>query len=476
MNKCLKRIIEKIIMDSKEEKEEKEESFEEYQRRSILHFQEYLIAAFIGIPESRLSNSPIFNENIMGNELLINSNSVIEENQMEDKRERSEKIRPGGEMDEEDCQKSKRANTSSPIKLPLVRKKITLYRILELKSGKKFIFNDDDGKDILINSKIEPNLFIRKLVSRIPESMKERLEFLSHFVNDEQNEVIKIDEIETRDYINPSEQLNYKKIFTNLKEELYNAYLKEIRLKRIFRKVLQRWRIRRIDRKFEKEIDPITLMEPEKEVYLYDLYGNKKYTFDAKSLSNWIETRLMYSEGGFPIPMYPSNPWTNVEFTYYQMITIYNQLKENGELGWGLVTLRKYNFNKNQWLKYHNSALTLSAIRTSLKKLDSYDSREMLEDFIYLKMDELHIFSPNYITNAYRQAIIKVPNHWYLEEFKGVAFNHYEAEHFGWNIERTINDRCRRIFRKQDQFINELIKMNIIQPRNNLPIPLNLSI
>ena len=152
------------------------------------------------------------------------------------------------------------------------------------------------------------------------------------------------------------------------------------------------------------------------------------------------------------------------------MITIYNQLKESGELGWGLVTLRKYNFDRSKWLRYHNSALTLSAIRISLKKLDSYDSREMLEDFIYLKMDELHIFSANYITYAYRQAIMKVPNHWYLEEFKAVAFNHYEAEHFGLNIDRTINDRCRRIFRKQQQFINEMIKMNVIvSPPLSLP-------
>lgn len=457
-------------MDNKEEKEEKNDNnesdnnFEEYQRQSIIHFREYLIAALIGIPNVELTNSPIFNDNISPNdELLTNICKMIEEtNKENDIKGRSEKIRQASEMDEEDCQPSKRANINTT---KLVRKKITLYRILHLKSGKKFIFNDDDGKEILLNVELEPNLFIRKLVSRIPESIKNRLEFLSQFINEEMNEVVKVDEIETQEYIDPSEQLDLKKIFINLREQLYEAYLKEVRLRNAFRKLLQRWRIRRIDRKFEKEIDPITLMEPEKEVYLYDLYENKKYTFDAKSLANWIETKLLYSEGGFPMPMYPKNPWTNIDFTYYQLISIYNQLKEKGELRWGLVTFRKYDFNKTKWFRYHNSALTLTAIRNSLNNLDSYDSREILEDFIYLKMDELHIFSPNYITNAYHQAVLKVPHHWYLEELKAVAFDHYEAEHFGSNIDRTINDRCRRIFRKQEQFMDELIKANIIAPR-----------
>ena len=91
-------------------------------------------------------------------------------------------------------------------------------------------------------------------------------------------------------------------------------------------------------------------------------------------------------------------------------------------------------------------------------------------------MDELHIFSPNYVTNAYRQAILKVPNHWYLEEFKAVAFNHYEADHFGWNIDRVINDRCRKIFKKQQQFVNEMIKMNIVpSPPSSLSSSLSSS-
>jgi hypothetical protein len=453
-------------MDNKEEKkegDESEESYETYQRQSIIHFREYLIAALIGIPDVQLTNSPIFNESNITSELLMDTSQMIEENNIvNDIRDKSDKVRCASEMDEEDCQLSKKPNTKVYNTIHLVRKKITLYKVLQLKSGEKFIFSDDDGKEILLNATIEPNVFIRKLVSKIPETIQYRLEFLSKFINEEMNEVMYVDQLETNEYIDPSQQFNPKQLFTNLKEQLYSAYLKEVRLKRAFRNLLQRWRINRINRKSENEIDPITLVEPEKVVYLYDLDTNKRYTFDAKSLANWIEAQLLYSEGGFPIPKYPKNPWTNIDFTYYQLISIFNQLKEKGELHWGLVTFRKYNFNKSLWLRYHNSALTLSAIRTSLRNLDSYDAREILEDFIYLKMDELHIFSPNYVTNAYRQAIVKAPNHWYLEEFKAVAFNHYEADHFGWNIDRAINDRCRKIFKKQQQFVNEMIKMNIV--------------
>lgn len=476
-NKCLKKRNTEKIMDNKEEKEEEtdiEDNFEEYQRQSIEHFRDYLIAAFIGIPEMELSNSPIFNMNI-SSDILLNTNEIIEENRIGNEhsaiKDKSDKVRSASDMEEEDCQPSKKPNIS--IQSKKVRKKITLYKILELKSGEKFVFSDDDGKELLLTVDIEPNLFIRKLLSKIPETIEYRLLFLSRFINEEMNEIMFVDQIETNEYIDPSEQFNPKNIFTNLKEQLYTAYLKEVRLKQAFRKLLQRWRIRRIDKKAEKggrDIDPITLMEPVKEIYLYDLETQKKYIFDAKSLSNWIETNLLYSEGGFPMSMYPKNPWTNIDFTYYQLISIYNQLKEKGELQWGLITFRKYNFDKKVWSRYHNSALTLSAIRTSLRNLDSCDSRELLEEFIYLKMDELHIFSPNYVTNAYHQAIIKVPNHWYLEEFKAVTFIHLESEHFGWNNDRMINERCRKIFKKQEQFIDELIKSNIIAPRNSRPI------
>jgi hypothetical protein len=175
-----------------------------------------------------------------------------------------------------------------------------------------------------------------------------------------------------------------------------------------------------------------------------------------------IETNLMYQEYGFPIPILPKNPKNNVEFSYKQMISIYNQLKELGELRWGLTTLREYNFSKNRWHMYHRSALTMNAIKTSIAALETFESRELLSDFIFAKMDDLGIRYNNYTFNMYQVAMARASKHWYLEKLKALAIIHYEAEHFGHNKSRMINANCLKIFRKQTQFMNDLKAKNII--------------
>ena len=131
----------------------------------------------------------------------------------------------------------------------------------------------------------------------------------------------------------------------------------------------------------EKEIDPITLSEPEKEVYIYDWKNKRKFIFDAKSLAILIESKLMYHEYGFAVPQYPKNPKNNVEFSYKQLVSLYNQLKVHGESRWGFTTLREYNFNKNRWHMYHKSALTMNSIRFNISLLDTYEARDLFSDF-----------------------------------------------------------------------------------------------
>ncbi len=343
----------------------------------------------------------------------------------------------------------------------LVPKKILRFNYLNLVSH-EYRFQDDEGKDILLTPTLEPNLYIRKLVERIPFSVRGRLEFLSRFLHPPDNQVLAVDFMDSSEMICPTEQLSIDTIFTDLKEQLYTAYLMEMRLRRAFRNVLQRWRVYSIRKKEIANMDPITLNEPKKPVEVYNMTTRTCYRFDATSLATWIESNLNYSEGGFAVPMNPRNPWTNVEFTYPELVSIYYQLKHHGELRWAFSTFREYQFNRPRWQLYHSSALTMRAIRSSLTHLDSYDSRELLEDFIYLKMEELDIYTNSYIQNAYHQAILRVPHHWYLEEFKAVAFQHYEAEHYGQNRRRFIHNRCDQIFKKQDHFLRELQHLGII--------------
>jgi len=244
--------------------------------------------------------------------------------------------------------------------------------------------------------------------------------------------------------------------------------LVELRLRRAMRNVLTRWRIKRMDRAIQEKTDPITLYDPVKEVVLYDMQLKRKFYFDAKSIAIHIETALLYQEGGFAIPMYPRNPWNNLEFTYRQLLSLYLQLRTHGELRWGLSTLRALDFNKSRWQRYHHSAITMRAIHASLFSLESLNARELLEDFIVLSLEKCGNVSEDTIV-FYREAMIRVPHHWYLERWKTLAYQHYEAQHFGMHRSMHLTSACRDLYHKQYSFVKDLVRLGVIRKIDAVP-------
>ena len=339
----------------------------------------------------------------------------------------------------------------------IIRDRTPQYTYLKLKSGEEFHFKEEDSNNLLIKD-IESNRLIRNIISNIPSRVGERIVYLGKFNWDEEDES---DEEEGEEEEENQVKVQ-KRYIGNLKDAVYTAYIKEWRLRFLFRRVLLLWRVYKMNKVCEKEIDPITLSEPEKEIYMYDWSNRRKFVFDAKSLATLIESKLMYNEYGFPVPQCPRNPKNNVEFSYKQLVSLYYQLKTQGELRWGFTTLREYNFNKNRWQLYHKSALTMNSIKSNLLLLDSYEARELFTDFIFAKMDELGLAHSNYIYDVYQLAMVKVPMHWYLERLKSLAVSHYEATHFGHNRDRNINAACIKIFKKHNQFMRDLRTKNII--------------
>ena len=327
---------------------------------------------------------------------------------------------------------------------------------VKLQSGEELFFTDEDGIEIMLNKESEPSRLIRNIISKVPLSIEDALNYLAKFDYK--------DNFKEENYdLMTDEQKNLRTIFLkNLKEQVYSAYIKESRLRFAFQRLLVLWRTYKMNKSTVREEDPITLTLPEKEVYLYDWTVRKRFVLDAKSLSNLIESKLLYQEYGFPLPIYPKNPKNNVEFTFEQLVSIYNQLREHGELLWGLVTLKKFNFNKQRWQLYHKSALTINAIRTNLNLLDTFEARELLLDFVFAKMDELNIPATVYIVNAYKVAVLRIPTHWYLEKFKKVAIIHYEAEHFNHNNTISINRSIIKIFKLQGIFLQDLKNKKLI--------------
>jgi hypothetical protein len=315
---------------------------------------------------------------------------------------------------------------------------------LQLSSGYVLKFQKKDGRNLLLPHWFESNEFVRKIVSRGLRSVATRLHYLSHIINEEEG------------YDEDGNMTYY-----DLKEQVMESFIVEKRLRNAMRNVLMRWRNYQIDKRHQDIVDPITLSQPDKQVVLYDWSMKRKFIFDAKSLAIHIETALLYHEEGFAVPCYPRNPWTNLDFTYRQLVSIYEQLKIHGELRWGFLTLRQHNFNKYIWHKYHHTSITLKAVQTSLVQLDSASARDLLEDFIIMKINEVEEVTP-FLVNVYRTAITHLPRHWIIEQWKKATFLHYESQHFGWNRTAVINEIRYGLLRKQTQLIHELKEKELI--------------
>ena len=309
---------------------------------------------------------------------------------------------------------------------------------MKLDSGEEFYYTEEDGKSLL--QIYEPNIMLRNILSQIPRRISHRLRYLFKF--------------------NHAEITEGPHHFTNIYDAVITGYIRECRLRRIFRNVLQRWRVYKMNRAPVTLVDPITLSSPEKTVTLYDWNTRRKYLFDAKSLATLMESHLLYHEYGFSVPHMPRNPWTNIEFTYIQLVSLYEQLQAHGELRWGLTTLRHHQFNRGNWELYHRPALTMKAIRASITLLDSRAAREMLEDFIIRQMEECRIPITDNILHMYSIAIQRVPNHWYLESFKCIACQYWEAEQFGVRAPMILT-MCKTLFKKQSVFAKELRELGI---------------
>lgn len=327
---------------------------------------------------------------------------------------------------------------------------------LRLRSGDTYLFEATDGNDILLPEHEEPDPYLRKLVAAIPSSITQRMIYLSRFVPSAQ--------MEESDQWNEIVESNPPTAIVCLRTQLFSAYLKEMKLRIAFRKVVQRWRIRAMDRRETgPQIDPITLEAPLKPVTVYDFSNKKKYVFDAHSISSYIESKLLYHENGFASPIYPRNPWTNARFSYTQLVSLYQQLRAHGEVKWAFLTFRECQFDESRWLLYQGSSLTMNAIRSSIVALDTADGRDLLEDFLIASMDELQYTINDSVLSAYRVAMQHLPQHGYIQSCKKIALMHYEAVHFQLNRKHMIRDACRRVFSRQWNFFQELFEKKLIR-------------
>ncbi len=370
--------------------------------------------------------------------ILINNNNMLSNMKIKLIKMRKEIREKEKEKEEENRKNKKRKKIKRDIKY------VTNY--IKLITGEELHFKEEDNNKypLLLPNWYLSDELIRNIVRRIPQQVNKRIQYLGKF----QLPIIAMD---------PS--YGYYETIRNI---VYETYYKEFKLRWKFRALLQRWRIYKMDKLYVYNPDPITLCDPEKPIIIYDRKAKKKFVFDAKSLANSINSNLLYYENGFAIPQFPKNLITNTPFLYIELISIYYQLQQAGEAKWALSTLKSFNFNKVRWEFYNKSILFYKAIQNEIKKLDTFDGRELFLDFVISKLEEYNLHPTNYVIKAYERGLIYLSNHFYIQSLKPIVLLHYEAEHFKVNKEQTIKTLFMRLYKHQSKFIKEMVQKGFL--------------
>jgi len=381
------------------------------------------------------------------NEIIIPNMEEREQEQEQEQRQQTNNnkelfLEVKRKMREKQKQQLKYKKLTSNKKKKLIRdiKSITDY--IQLITGEELCFDESENNSypLLLPTYIIADELIRNILRRIPYSPKKRIEYLGKFRLPEKRA--------DSNYI-------YHEV---IRDSIYENYYKEYKLRFLFRILLQKWRIHKLDAEYTEIPDPITLQEPDKPITIYDWKANKKFVFDAKSLSNSINSDLLYYENGFAIPHSPKNLITNLPFTYPELVSIYYQLKNTGESKWAFSSLKELNFNKPRWELYNKQQLFYNAIRNEIIKLDSYDGRELFIDFIVSRLEQYELNPSDFIIRAYEKGVIYMSNHYYIQSLKPIILLHYEAQYFKINKELAIKTAFLKLYKNQSKFIKDMIK------------------
>lgn len=155
-----------------------------------------------------------------------------------------------------------------------------------------------------------------------------------------------------------------------------------IRMRAAFKRLLTTWLRRRCERVALPTTDPISLAEFERPVVIYDMAGRSRYQFEAQGLMVHIKNQLHNVNYGFPQPIIPRNPLTNLPFSLGQLVSIHTQLLTHGRSYWAFSALMECEGHLGRFFQLHEPALRKAAVQSHVfGEMNAYSAEEF-HDFI----------------------------------------------------------------------------------------------
>lgn len=146
-------------------------------------------------------------------------------------------------------------------------------------------------------------------------------------------------------------------------DRLFALLLVEAKCRLAFKRLLNNWLKRRSDKIPLNTDDPITLCPYNEPLIVYDITNRSRHCFESKSLMTNIYHQLRYSFGGFPKPLNPMNPITNIPFNTGQLLHIFDSAIRLGYWSVEFMAFRAAAFNINLYTYVQERPLRFAAIK-----------------------------------------------------------------------------------------------------------------
>jgi hypothetical protein len=155
---------------------------------------------------------------------------------------------------------------------------------------------------------------------------------------------------------------------------------KNEKVRRAFKAVVKVWRRAKVTPANEEDL--ITMDPPVKAVTVIDWPSKKSYHFEASTIERCIVKQLFHHDALFSSPMQPSNPYTNIPFTFGQLHSIITQLLRHGSVHWSIGAFREHVYSMAQFKLVHDAALRLAALKSTFADPTHPETNAILYDYI----------------------------------------------------------------------------------------------
>ena len=202
---------------------------------------------------------------------------------------------------------------------------------------------------------------------------------------------------------NPKSTLKFTELnpFLNSKQiaqHVRRLYFLNNMIHMLILKYVQRRRLAAMDRRIVGEDDLYTTIRipTHSLVAVYDFQTQSKYHFHTQTILRIILSSLYYNAYGIPKPSQPKNPYTNLEWTQPQLISIVqqiisNMIKINRVPSKTLLAYHACGYNLKAFAELCKNDLAIQAANDLFKNKDDVDTREIYRETLEDFMDDLRV-------------------------------------------------------------------------------------